>query len=164
MKTTKLSTLCLGLAFMGSSLFFTNCKKDEKDPDTTTTTPSTETNTQRLTGKNFKMTAATVDPAILGVTDYYAQQPDCQKDNLIRFDTPNVFKDDEGATKCNTNDAQTTAGTWVWNTDETILTITTGGENQSWTVLTNDGTTLKVKHTEQINNTNYNLTATYVKQ
>jgi len=164
MKTSsRLTTLCLTL-ITGSILFLTNCKKDTKDPDPTPVV-STQTNTERLTGKNFKMTAATIDPSILGVTDYYSQLPDCQKDDLIRFDTPNIFKSDEGATKCNTNDVQTKTGTWVWSTDETIITVTRSGEDpQSWTVLINDGTTLKVKYTEKINATNYTLTATFVKQ
>ncbi len=163
----KMSTLCLGLAFIGSGLFFTGCKKDEKDPEPTPVTPTptpTQSNTQRLTGKNFKMTALTVDPAIFGVTDFYSQLDDCQKDDLIRFDTPNVFKEDEGATKCNTNDPQTKSGTWVWNTDETIITTVVGSETTSYTVLTNDGTTLKVRYTEEISGTKYNATATYVKQ
>lgn len=165
MTTLKLSSLCLGLAFVGSSLFFTNCKKDEKDPEPEPTpTPVVETNTQKLTGKNFKMTAATIEPAIFGVTDFYAQMQDCEKDNLLRFDTPNIYKEDEGAAKCATNDPQTTTGTWVWNTDETILTTTTGSESTSFNIITNDGTTLKVKTTENIQGTNYVITLTYVKQ
>ncbi|PBQ30404.1 hypothetical protein CNR22_01035 [Sphingobacteriaceae bacterium] len=165
MTTSKFSSLCLGLAVVGSSLFFTNCKKDEKDPEPEPTpTPVVQTNTEKLTGKNYKMTAATVEPAIFGITDFYGQMTDCEKDDLVRFDTPNIYKDDEGPTKCNTNDPQTTSGTWVWNTDETILTITSGSENTSYNVLQNDGTTLKVKYTENINGTNYALTATYVKQ
>ena len=161
--SNKITTLCLGL-IMSSGLFLTNCKKDTKEPDPVVT-PSTQTNTERLTSKNFKMTAATIEPSILGVNDYYNQLPDCQKDDLIRFDTPNIFKSDEGATKCNTNDVQTKTGTWVWSTDETIITVTRSGEDpQSWTVLTNDGTNLRVKYTEKINGTNYSLTATFVKQ
>lgn len=160
----KLTLLFFGVLIGGSSLFLTNCKKDEKNPEPVTNTPSTQSNTERLTGKNFKMTALTVDPAILGVSDYYSQLRDCEKDNIIRFDTPNIYKEDEGPTKCNANDVQTTTGTWVWNTDETIITITHNGESQSWTVIINDGTTLKVKYTENINGTNYTLTATFVKQ
>lgn len=168
MKTSKITTFCFGLAFVGSSLFLTNCKKDDKDPetDTTTTTPTpAATNTEKLTGKNFKMTAATIDPAIVGVTDWYAQMEDCQKDNLYRFDTPNVYKEDEGATKCATNDPQTLTGTWTWNTDETILTTKIGtDEAVSYTVITNDGTTLKIKYTQDIQGTKYTVTGTYVKQ
>lgn len=166
MTTSKLSTLCLGLAFVGSTLFFTNCKKNEKDPEPTPTpTPApAPTNTEKLTGKNFKLTASTVEPSIGGISDLYLQMSDCQKDDILRFDTPNIFKDDEGPTKCATNDPQTTTGTWVWNTDETILTTSTSNETTSFSVLTNDGTTLKVKYTEKINNTNYAVTLTYVKQ
>lgn len=164
MTTIKLSSLCLGLAFVGSSLFFTDCKKKDKDPEPEPTPAPAPTNTEKLTGKNFKLTAATVEPALGGYTDLYQQMDDCEKDNLLRFDTPNVYKEDEGATKCATNDPQTTTGTWVWNTDETILTTTSGSENTSFSVLTNDGSTLKVKYTEKVGSTNYAVTFTYAKQ
>jgi len=168
MNTTskKISVFCIGFAFILTGLFFTACKKDKKDPEPVPAnpTPAPQTNTQRLTGKNFKMTALTVDPPILGITDLYSQLEDCQKDNLIRFDEPNVFKEDEGTTKCNTNDPQTETGTWVWNTDETIITTNMGTETLSYTVVTNDGNTLKVKYTEEISGTKYTVTATYTKQ
>lgn len=163
--TTRLTTLCLGFLFVSSSLFLTNCKKDDKDPEPTPA-PSNpaQSNTQKLTGKNFKMTSLTIDPAFLGVTDYYAQTPDCEKDNIIRFDTPDVFKEDAGSVKCDQNEVQTKTGTWVWNVDETVLTITMDGDSQSWTVVSNDGTTLKVKYVQTFNGTNYTLTATFVRQ
>jgi len=161
LKTFK--TLSLGL-LIGSTLFLSNCKKDEKDPEPTPVVTPAPTNTEKLTGKNFKLTALTVDPALLGVTDFYSQYDDCQKDDLYRFDTPNIYKEDEGATKCNTNDAQTKTGTWAWNTDETIITTSLGGETISYTVLSNDGTTLKVKHTEQLGGINYVVTGIFVKQ
>lgn len=156
-----LTKLCICLALTGYGLLFPGCKKEKTEPEPE---PIQATNTERLTGRNFKMTAATIDPPVLGVTDYYAQMPDCEKDNLIRFDTPDIFKEDEGPTKCNTNDPQTKTGTWTWNPDETILTISIEGATQSWDVLTNNGTTLKVKYTEQINGINYSLTTTLVKQ
>jgi len=161
--TTKLTTLSIAFLFVGSSLFLTNCKKDDKDPDPAPSGPA-QSNTQRLTGKNFKLTALTISPSILGLSNYYAQVPDCEKDDLIRFDTPDIFKKDAGSVKCDPNEVQTKTGTWTWNTNETIITITMDGDSQSWTVTKNDGTTLKVKYTEQINGTNYTLTATFVKQ
>lgn len=110
------------------------------------------------------MTALTVDPAIFGITDYYAQMQDCEKDDLICFDTPNIYKEDEGAAKCNTNDPQTETDTWSWNATETIISVTMDSETTSYNVITNDGTTLKVSYTENIQGTNYVMTATLVKQ
>jgi len=167
MKNTKITTFCLGLAILGSTLAFTSCKKDKKDPEPEPE-PVVLTNTQKLSNKNFKLTAATIDPGVpvggATITDWYAQMDDCQKDDLLMFSDNGTYKDDEGATKCNTSDPQTTTGTWVWNTNETIITVTTGTTVISFDVLTNDGTTLKVKLTEKIGNTNYVLTETFVKQ
>ena len=168
MKNTKITTLCLGLAIMGSTLAFTSCKKDKKDPEPEEPTPVVLTNTQKISNKNFKLTAATIDPGVptggTTITDWYAQMDDCEKDDLINFSENGTYKDDEGATKCATSDPQTTTGTWVWNTNETIITVTTGTDVTSFDVLVNDGTTLKVKLTEKIGNTNYALTETFVKQ
>ena len=110
------------------------------------------------------MTAFTVDPAIFGVTDLYAQFDDCSKDDLIRFDAPNIYKEDEGATKCDPMDNQTTTGSWTWNTTETILTITTGTDVTSYNVVTNDGTNLKVTSKESDGTINYVFTSTFIKQ
>ena len=123
--------------------------------------------TMRLTGKNFKMTAFTVSPAfpVIG-TDIYSQIPSCIQDNLTKFNTNFTIIDDEGATKCDSSDPQTTTGgTWAWNTTETILTITyPDSDPESWNIVTNDGTTLKGTSSEVDNGVNYTYTITWVKQ
>lgn len=170
MKLLKISALCLVLA--GSSLFLTNCKKDKKTEDTSTPTPApapAPTNTEKLTGKNFKITAMTVNPGInvMGttITDLYAQMDACTKDNIFNFKTNNTYTEDEGPTKCDPADPQTLSGAWVWNTDETVLTMTPQGDTpMSLTVLTNDGTTLKGKYTVVDSGITYEYTITWSKQ
>lgn len=165
MKRSKYIRLSVALLMAGSGLFLTNCKKDTKDPEPAPVVTPKQRNTERLTGKNFKLVSLTVQPGLFGgETDLYSQMPDCEKDNIFRYDTPNIFKQDEGAAKCDTNAPQTETGTWVWNTDETIITTVFKGETVSYKVLTNDGNTLKVKYTENVQGTNYTATATFVKQ
>jgi hypothetical protein len=168
MKTNKILSTA-GFSFLLlSSVLLTNCKKDEKEPEPTPA-PVVLTNTQKLTGKNFKMTALTVNPGInIGfavLTDLYAQFEACDKDDLLTFNTNGTYADDEGGSKCDPADPQTTTGTWVWSTNETVLTITeTGSTPSSITIVTNDGTTLKGTYSEVIDSITYVFTVTYTKQ
>lgn len=173
MKLSKFTTAFMSIALLSSVLFLTNCKKDKKTEDPAPVTPVTpaptpQTNTQKLSDKNFKIVAMTVNPGINDgttiVTDIYAQMDDCSKDDLTIFKTNGTVSFDEGAVRCNTSDPQTTTGTWVWNSNETVLTVTEAGENTSFTIVTNDGTTLKATTTENIGGTNYVFTITWTKQ
>ncbi len=127
------------------------------------------TNTQKLCDKNFKVTAISVNPGFFDgnatITDWYASSyfPQCQKDNLINFKTNGTCIEDESTVVCS-GSAQSTPGTWLWNTNETILTITQGTVVSSINVITNDGATLKGTVTETANGTNYVFTYTYAKQ
>ncbi len=176
MKTTRLfGALGLSILMLTSTAFLTNCKKDKKtDSSTSTPTPTptpAPTNTEKLTGKFFKVTAATVNPGINDgttlITDWYASSyyEPCLKDNLIKFNTNGTYTEDEATVVCS-GENQTTSGTWSWNSNETILTIKENGSSSGtdFTVITNDGTTLKGTVTENINGTNYVFTYTYVKQ
>lgn len=129
MKNIKLILAFLAIA----SVTLSGCKKD-KD----------ESNTDKLTGKNWKMTALTVDPPLnFGgslVSNVYPQLPACIQDDLTIFNSSGSVTFDEGASKCNSSDPQSTQGTWTWNTDETILSVTDDGDTTSYTIvsLSND--------------------------
>jgi len=129
------------------------CKKDD-DPS----------NTDNLTGKAWKITAFTVDPAINSggtlITDYLSQLSDCEKDGTSTFNADKTYLDDEGATKCDPADPQTTAGIWTFNSDETILTI---DNTNSYDIIQNDGNILKLKDSEVIGGINYTFTLTFRK-
>ena len=51
--------------------------------------------------------------------DGYASLDACEKDNYTEFRNPNIFTEDEGATKCFTSDPQARAGTWSLNATNT---------------------------------------------
>ena len=141
----------------------TACKKD------TVSVAPAPTKTELLTNKNWVLSAQTVSPGYNAgggtiITDLYGQKQACEKDDFIRFETPNVLKFDEGATKCSSSSPQTTTGTWVFNADQTIITVTPqGGMPQSANLLELTDTSLKATSSAVINNTTYTITSTYRK-
>jgi len=132
---------------------FNSCKKDKDE----VVTPKTKT--QLLCGKNWKITAATVDPAIdwngsgAVSANLYNQLQTCEKDGINVYNSNGTYTSDEGASKCDVSDPQTVTGTWVFNTNETIITLITLNE-----------TTLVLSYSEVINSVNYTVTATFTKQ
>lgn len=103
------------------------CKKDEED----TATPKTAT--EYLTAGFWKTTSITINPGVnfggTVITDFYAQMLPCSKDDITRFNANGTITDDEGATKCDVNDPQTTTdGTWVLSADNSSITITYPGD------------------------------------
>lgn len=149
------ATFLMGLTVLG-------CSKKEEKP-----TPS---KTELLTNKNWIELSNSVSPGLPNasgvlITDLYGQYQPCDKDDFLRFETPNVFKSDEGATKCNQSAAQTTTGTWVFNADQTIITITPqNGSPVSFNITELTDSSLKVNYvlTAQ-GGTNYTFTVAYRK-
>lgn len=144
------------------SMLTVSCKKDSPAP--------APTKTQLLTGKNWKVTALTVDPArpytAFGpdVTDWYSQMESCQQDNLYKFNTDGTAIKDEGPTKCDVDDPQTISGTWVFNTDQTIVTETFNSVSISYTIVELTSTKLKATYVDASGGTNYTYTITLMAQ
>lgn len=144
------------------------CSKKTEDTPTPTPAP---TRTQLLTNKNWIESAATVNPGInyngTVITDLHAQRDACLLDNFVRFETPNTYKADQGAIKCNPSDPQTTTGTWVFNGDETILTVTpqggTASSAESINVTELTDTSLKFTETTTSGGINHTYTYSYRK-
>jgi len=114
----------IGIFTLVISLAFASCDKKDDDNDN----PSKSTS-EYLTAGNWKITAMTIDPGIdiggLVITDFFTMTPACSKDDLTRFNSNGTITDDEGPTKCDQNDPQTTTeGTWVLSADNKTLTIT----------------------------------------
>lgn len=134
-----------------------SCKKDS------------ESKTDKLTGKWWINTAMTIDPAInIGgtpITDLWGQVPACSKDDIQKFESNGVYTFDEGTTKCSTNDPQTTTGTWSFNSDETVVSVTTTGANgtetYSYTIVSLDSDKLVAKFSEVADYGSGPLTYTY---
>jgi hypothetical protein len=146
------------------ALLFSSCSKSDEDEQS----PKTEL----LTKSAWKMNAYTVEPGfptfdsegnITGSTnDIFAFLDDCEKDDTHKFNTDKSLTTDEGMTKCESSDPQKTNGTWSYNSDETILTITEDGETQTATVLELTSNVLKLKSTETYEGMTYTYTVTFL--
>lgn len=163
MKKTNLLIAAFTLIFVAT---ISSCKKKDETPATTTTNTTTpDANTQKLCDKTFKMTAWTSAPAWFGVTDVYAVTQACYLDNTMVFHTNGTLTGDEGAVKCNSGDPQTTTGTWVFASSQTVLIV---NDTTIYDILINDGTTLKLTapyiDTSTTPSTTLLFTTTFTKQ
>jgi hypothetical protein len=111
----------------------------------------TKSTTEYLTAGNWKVTGMTVDPGFefsgIIITDIYKNlMEDCTKDDLIKFNIDGTVTDDEGATKCDPDDPQTTDdGTWTLTNDDKTITIMYPGEDPApATIVSINGSTLVV--------------------
>jgi hypothetical protein len=121
MKNTFTRTTTVILA---CSLLFASCKKKNDDDNT----PKGKTKTELISTGTWKFSAATVGgfsvaPALQG----------CQKDNILSFTSTGTGTVDEGGSKCNTGDPQTSPFTWNFASSETVLHVSAvffaGGNN-----------------------------------
>lgn len=123
-----LFVLLMGLAFA--------CKSETEEP---------ASRTDLLTGKDWRLTGATISPAIFGLSNVYSFIEDCESDDLYRFAADKTLNVDEGATKCNPSDPQTqNNGTWAFNADETQLSFTFNNANINGTITQLTGNTLQL--------------------
>ena len=135
-------------------LAFASCKKDSLSK------------TDLLTDADgWKMVSLTTDPAIVDpftgtqITDLYAQFDACDKDDITTFSANGTFVSDEGATKCDPSDPQTTSGTWLLSADEKTITI----DGESWTISELSKSTLRVTYpwVDNSSGITYTWTATF---
>lgn len=144
----------LTLAVIGLSLSLVSCKKDD-DP----------TKKEMLTGKNWKLTGWTIDPALPVIgSNFYNQLNACFKDDLTKFSTDGKITFDEGATKCQVSDPQTTTGTWALSTDEKTVSITSDGETTSYTIVSLSSSKFVGTFVAVEDGVNYTNTLTWEKQ
>jgi hypothetical protein len=115
-------------------LSFTACKKSVK--------VTVKTNTELLTQTSWKF-----DNAKVSGTDVSAFVSACQKDNLYTFVSNGTGTADEGATKCAAGDPQSTAFTWNFASNETVLHVSIAlfaGGSQDLTIVSLSETQLVV--------------------
>jgi hypothetical protein len=136
MKKIQIRTFFIML-LSGLILAGTSCSKDEDE----------KTNKDLLVGKDWKMTALTINPAVNSMTDFYAFLPACTKDDLTKFNSDGTVNFDEGASKCDSGDPQTTYGTWSFNADQTVLSVTADGLTEAYTISELTETSLKFSYT-----------------
>jgi len=111
--------------------------------------------------KGWILKALVSDPPIdffgTQITDIYSQFDNCEKDDITFFQDDNKYLVDEGPTKCDSADPQTTTGTWLLSADEKVMTV----DGDSWDILEISKSTLRVKYQFSDGTLNYNWTATF---
>jgi hypothetical protein len=119
---------------------FSSCNKDDAPA------PTPKTKTQLMTQSSWKFKSATANGA-----DASGYLQACQKDNIYTFLVAGTGTADEGPTKCNAADPQTTALTWNFANNETMLHISTA----LFTNTSNDFTLVSISETELVVSTFY---------
>lgn len=154
MKTVSIKALVAVCAIL-ATISMTSCEKDKDKPD----------NTEVLTGGAWRVTALTSDPAFdwfgTPVTNIYAQLPACLKDDNTVFKTNGTVNFDEGPSKCEPSDPQTTSGTWAFSTDEKVLSVTTDGETESWNIESLEDKTFKAHYETTVEELTYTFTVVF---
>lgn len=113
------------------AMAFTSCKKDEDDDNNNN---GNKTTADYLTTGTWKTTSMKIYPAIdygggFIIDDFMMVLPDCTTDDLMTFKANGTLENDEGPTKCNPGDPQTTDdATWSLSSDDKLLTIVEPGE------------------------------------
>lgn len=105
---------------LSMAVSFTSCNDDDDDDDN-----GNGGGTSALTSGTWSMTGLTISPPVningVEISDFFPTLPACVKDDIISFLADGTLSTDEGPTKCDPNDPQTTTGTWSY--DGSTLTI-----------------------------------------
>ena len=106
-----------------SAVIFTGCEKDNDDDNNN----QPKTKTELISASVWKFDNAKIDADNNGIGDLDLPAgiiTDCQKDNTLSFNANGSGVMDEGATKCDAADPQTTNFTWNFNGTETQVNFT----------------------------------------
>jgi hypothetical protein len=113
--------LFLSLMF-ASLMIMSACKKDK----------SVQSNKDFISGKDcwrlVKFESKNSDGSYTDISDQVLSQDPCNMDDCYRFYKEGNFEQNEGATKCNPDDAQVyTTGTWSLSSDNVISISSNAG-------------------------------------
>jgi hypothetical protein len=139
------------LAFV--ALVIISCKDDEP-------APTTEAMLQGAKS-GWIVTAATVSPAILGITDWYAQFDACDKDDATVFKSSTNYQIDNSVKCDSTEPAIAETGTWTLSTDKKVIQFKpTGDTAYEYNIVEISSTQLKFTQVETSNGVKYTFTIT----
>ncbi|TGE20479.1 DUF5004 domain-containing protein [Hymenobacter aquaticus] len=154
------------LALFATTVLVSSCKKEnDSEPG-----PKAQTKTELLSGKDWVMTAQTVDPGLVDdngkvVTDLFPYLNACDKDDLMRFETNGSCTLNEGPSRCDPSSPQQYTGSWSFDSNETVLKTTLQGMgSSSYNIVELSDKTLKVSGTRNLDGDNYRFTYTYAKK
>lgn len=149
----KLFVSLLTISFL-AVLTFSSCQKEDN-------TPPAKTKSQLITQSTWKFSGATV-----GGSDVSAFLQTCQKDNILTFSASGGTGTlDEGPTKCNPGDPQTSPFTWNFLNNESQLfisaTLFTGGSS-TFTLVSLTETTLVVSQVITVSGSSQTAIVTFI--
>lgn len=127
------------------------CKKNDnptnvapqKPTVTQTQLTGSATTSAAVTSRNWKVTKVTVQ----GLDATHTFFKSCELDNIYTLRSDFTLKMDEGATKCNDNDAQTQDGTWGLNSDNTFFYVKTRTDSIGGSVTASSANSITIGHT-----------------
>lgn len=131
-----MNKLLLSVALVLTGLSFTNCNKNDNPPPT---------NTDYIIKATWKF-----DKATSGGTDVSAFIQSCYKDNTMTFVATGNGTFDEGPSKCNGADPQSTNFTWNFTNNGATLNINAAviaGQSGAFKVLALNDTQMELETT-----------------
>ena len=139
------------------TIFTTSCDKDSDMDDIA------KTNAELIIGQ-WKTQAITIAPAIPVVgSDWFAALKECEKDDILIFETNDVFKFDNGTEKCSAGAEQTTVGAYTLNAAQTIMNTSNEGETKEYRIDEATDETLTLGEVIEYDGQEYRLTHVFVK-
>ena len=150
----KYSLIALASLALISVIVISSCSKE----DDAQATPKTKT--ELISKASWKFNKATV-----GGGDVSGYIEACKKDNIVTFAAAGTGTADEGLTKCNSGDPQTANFTWSFQTNESLLFVSTplfSGGNSTFTIVSLTETQLVVSQNMTISGFTQNVEITFV--
>ncbi len=138
-----------GLAVL--AVAFTGCKDDDDDDNKSS---SNLTNAQKLS-RSWKVTSAVLEfydnNQLIASEDIYAQNDDCDNDDVTTFNADGTYLISEGASKCDPSFSDTVeVGTWAFNSAQTQLYLTPDNwEADTFDIVSLSATQAKMTQTDQ---------------
>jgi hypothetical protein len=166
MKKVIIAATALLIATAGCS----NDKSSKKGD--ATASDGTPSKLELFTGKKWKPTEATIEPAIdmngdgTESTELVAsgEIPPCQMDDTETYDTDGTYVTDEGPSKCNESAEQTRTNKWEFSADSTEIITNPGDHETRVKILELTEDRYKGSTTIGSGDKSYTLTATFTKQ
>jgi len=103
-----------------------------------------------LTSKQWMRSAYTISPGYdiyndgHVVSDLYAAEDACRRDDVLTFAADGAWKEDEGPTKCHVSDSQTSTGEWSFSPELDSMIITEPSGSFTAKIRTLNATTLSL--------------------
>lgn len=128
-----------------------SCDKDDDDA---------KTRTDLISDRNWVFSSVRV-----GGTDVSSFVETCQKDNILDFSNDGTGTSDEGPTKCDPSDPQSSPFTWNFQNNETVLFISApffAGSNSTFNIVSLTETELVLSQDIDIFGTVQNAIVTFI--